>query len=129
MAAENQSLREYVIHLQSRLLDLSVEPPLPPPGVNLGQPHAYAQSAHATVNLQAPQEPEQVPGPVPNTGSASTQSLDAVAQAVQNLSRSEGMTDRPYKTDQPNTDDRTDEELTRQLQQVDGLPALPTANM
>ncbi|RDL31449.1 uncharacterized protein BP5553_09658 [Venustampulla echinocandica] len=36
---ENYSLREYIIHLQSRLLESQGEYPQPPPNVNLSHPH------------------------------------------------------------------------------------------
>jgi hypothetical protein len=38
--AENYSLREYIIHLQSRLIESQGEYPQPPPNVNLSHPHA-----------------------------------------------------------------------------------------
>ena len=38
--AENYSLREYIIHLQSRLIESQGEYPQPPPNVNLNHPHA-----------------------------------------------------------------------------------------
>jgi hypothetical protein len=37
--AENYSLREYIIHLQSRLIESQGEFPQPPPNVNLNHPH------------------------------------------------------------------------------------------
>lgn len=64
--------------------------------------------------------------PTPNTGSATgTSSLDEVAQAVQSLSRSEAS----YKTEptaaesQAAEDARTAEELSRQLQEAEQVPA------
>jgi len=38
--AENYSLREYIIHLQSRLIESQGDYPQPPPNVNLTHPHA-----------------------------------------------------------------------------------------
>ena len=38
--AENYSLREYIIHLQSRLIESQGDYPQPPPNVNLAHPHA-----------------------------------------------------------------------------------------
>jgi osmotically-inducible protein OsmY len=65
--------------------------------------------------------------PTPNTGSATgAATLDAVAQAVQSLSRSEASS---YKTEptaaesQAAEDARTAEEISRQLQQADAVPA------
>jgi len=37
--SENYSLREYIIHLQSRLIESQGEYPQPPPNVNLSHPH------------------------------------------------------------------------------------------
>jgi hypothetical protein len=41
--AENYSLREYIIHLQSRLIESQGEFPQPPPNVNLNHPHGPAR--------------------------------------------------------------------------------------
>lgn len=128
MQAENYALREYIVHLQSRLVDAQIEPPPPPPNINLSIAASVGgQIAHALpqpVPLQeAPPPPE---APVPNTGSATgATSLDAVAQAVQSLNRSEAS----YKTDtdsQAAEDARTAEEISRQLSQAEAVPA---ANM
>ncbi|KUJ14443.1 uncharacterized protein LY89DRAFT_139123 [Mollisia scopiformis] len=40
LQAENYSLREYIIHLQSRLIESQGDYPQPPPNVNLIHPHA-----------------------------------------------------------------------------------------
>jgi len=37
--AENYSLREYIIHLQSRLIESQGDYPQPPPNINLTLPH------------------------------------------------------------------------------------------
>lgn len=126
--SENYALREYIVHLQSRLLDAQVEPPQPPPNVNLSVPPSHG----------LPEQPAPVPAQedapmtdlTPNTGSATGAStLDAVAQAVQSLSRSEAAS---YKTEptaaesQAAEDARTAEEISRQLQQAEAVPA---ANM
>jgi len=44
--AENYSLREYIIHLQSRLIESQGEYPQPPPNVNLSHPHPRQQHEH-----------------------------------------------------------------------------------
>ncbi|KAJ2996425.1 hypothetical protein NUW58_g984 [Xylaria curta] len=67
---DNYALREYIIQLQSRLLDLQVEVPPPPPNVNIAPP---ARQPHSS----APGEPG------PNTTSAGT--LADVAAAVAGL--------------------------------------------
>ncbi|TVY81553.1 putative transcription factor [Lachnellula suecica] len=44
--SENYSLREYIIHLQSRLIESQGEYPQPPPNVDLRHPHARPQHEH-----------------------------------------------------------------------------------
>ncbi|SZF00525.1 unnamed protein product [Blumeria hordei] len=46
--AENYSLREYIIHLQSRLIESQGECPQPPPNINLTHPHSRLEH-HAPV--------------------------------------------------------------------------------
>lgn len=77
---------------------------------------------------EAPPEQEDAPPaePTPNTGSvAGAATLDAVAQAVQSLSRSEAVF-KPDADSQAAEDARTAEEITRQLSQAEPVPA---ANM
>ncbi|KAK3352996.1 hypothetical protein B0T25DRAFT_455604 [Lasiosphaeria hispida] len=117
---ENYALREYVIHLQSRLLDTQGEYPQPPPNINLAHPHS-----------QAP------PAPVSESqhGSAGSNPLEVAAQAVAGLSRSEHLAAsresyaaKVYEQVRAEEDARTAEEITRQL--ADGAPdALSTASM
>ncbi|KAI1381746.1 hypothetical protein F4677DRAFT_2375 [Hypoxylon crocopeplum] len=114
---DNYALREYVIQLQSRLLDLQVELPQPPPNVNISPPAAASTSARGAHSSTAP-EPGQ------NSNNAGT--LADVAAAVAGLRArepsAEGMYSKPgYKAD-TNEDSQTAEEIRRQLQQ-DGLPA------
>lgn len=149
--AENYTLREYVIHLQSRLIEAQCEFPQPPPNLNLGHPHAPPPPAPPGA---APGGPEAIPVPgqpgqpagVTTPGGGATNSLEVAAQAVAGLSRSDHLSGRgpsaadpyvKYET-QPggvaaaaaraDDDARTAEEITRQLQadgQADGLPAAP----
>ncbi|KAH8764149.1 hypothetical protein F5883DRAFT_106662 [Diaporthe sp. PMI_573] len=125
LESENYALREYIVHLQGRLIDAQVEPPQPPPNVNLS-----VAPSHGIPEQSAPipaQEDAPMTDPTPNTGSATgAATLDAVAQAVQSLSRSEASS---YKTEptaaesQAAEDARTAEEISRQLQQADAVPA------
>ncbi|KAI7781718.1 hypothetical protein LA080_014484 [Diaporthe eres] len=126
--SENYALREYILHLQSRLTDAQVEPPQPPPNVNLSVP-----PSHGLPEQPAPvpaQEDAPMTDPTPNTGAATGAStLDAVAQAVQSLSRSEAASYKIEPTaaeSQAAEDARTAEEISRQLQQAEAVPA---ANM
>lgn len=99
--AENYALREYIIHLQSRLLDAQGEYPQPPPNVNLAPPHGHT-----------------APAPEP---SVPTNPLEVAAQAVAGLSRSEHLSHDHYATKayeqavRADEDQRTAEEITRQL--------------
>jgi uncharacterized protein YecE (DUF72 family) len=131
LQTENYSLREYIVHLQSRLIDAQVEPPQPPPNINLS---ASVPSApmHGLPQQPPPAQEGAPPAePTPNTGSAAgTAALDAVAQAVQSLSRSDASTFKTEPTaaeSQAAEDARTAQELARQLAQAgEGVPA---ANM
>lgn len=125
--SENYVLREHIAHLRSRLLDAQIEPPQPPPNINLAIGPGNAGPADYSMP-EAPPEQEDAPPaePIPNTGSvAGAATLDAVAQAVQSLSRSEAA----FKSEadsQAAEDARTAEEITRQLSQAEPVPA---ANM
>lgn len=127
--ADNNALREYILHLQTRLQESQIEIPHPPPHINLN-PSAPVTAGPATHGLPQSgygQEDGPPAEPTPNTGSAGgASSLDAVAQAVQSLSRSEAS----YKTEAADTqaaeDARTAEEIARQLQASEPVPA---ANM
>ena len=123
---ETYALREYIYNLQSRLMDLSVELPPPPPGLtNLIYP-----PPHAPPPAGAPEA-----GPPATASTPVTNPLEVAAQAVAGLSRSEHLAQReaphfaPIKyeqTQRTDEDTRTAEEITRQLQAEgapDGLPA------
>lgn len=127
MQEENYALREYIVHLQSRLADAQIEPPAPPPNINISATSAVTgPPSHGLPQPDPVQEASPPEAPVPNTGSATgATSLDAVAQAVQSLNRSEAS----FKTEpesQAAEDARTAEEISRQLSQVESVPA---ANM
>ncbi len=111
LQAENYTLRDYVLRLQSRLLDAQGEYPQPPPGINLVPPNSQGQ-------------PEAAPA------AAGGNPLEVAAQAVAGLSRSEHLVARdPYAPARTDDDARTAEEITRQLQ-ADGAPdGLPVVQM
>lgn len=102
--SDNYALREYIIQLQSRLLDTIGEFPQPPANVNLAHPQGQLSAA-----------------PDGQTESASVGTpLEAVAQAVAGLAAQEQLSDRsPYTTDgfKPDQDEdtRTAEEINRHL--------------
>lgn len=126
--SENYAFREYIGHLRSRLLDAQIEPPQPPPNINLAIGPGAPEPASYDMPDAPPEPQEDAPPaePTPNTGSvAGAATLDAVAQAVQSLSRSE-VTFKPDADSQAAEDARTAEEITRQLSQAEPVPA---ANM
>lgn len=117
---ENYALREYVIQLQSRLMDSQIEPPQPPPGVALHPPRSSAPRAVAH-----PHPPATVLEPPQPTSSAG--SLADVAAAVHaGISAREPPREVPvdglYNRVKPETsEERSDDEIRRQLQR-DTLP-------
>lgn len=132
MQSENYALREYVIHLQSRLLDTQGEFPPPPPNVNLSGPSAAApppppvpeQHQQHQHQHQPPLPPPQQPSNSSNSGVGTP--LEAVAQAVAGLAAQEQMVERsqtypspPFKPDpqgeQDNNARPTADDLSRPL--------------
>ncbi len=107
MQTENYALREYVIHLQSKLLDAKADLPQPP----------------ANVNLSHPQQGGAVLGGVPGSTSLAppVNPLATVAQAVAQLGADGQYSNKGFKPDHPNDDAHTADEITRQLQ-ADGMP-------
>ncbi|KAI1352985.1 hypothetical protein F5Y01DRAFT_278371 [Xylaria sp. FL0043] len=113
---DNYALREYVIQLQSRLLDLQVEPPQPPPNVNINPPGAPSVA-----------RPPPSSGPVePAANVTAAGTLADVAAAVAGLGRArEPITEGSYarstfKSENPGPSHPNDE-IRRQLQ-TDTLP-------
>lgn len=118
MQSENYALREYVLHLQARLLDTQGDVPQPPPNVNLSQPNIPPPAPSVS------QQPE-------NSDVGMGTPLEAVAQAVAGLAAQEQMAERQeypspnMKVDPGNEDTRTADEINRQLQHPEdgGVPA------
>ncbi|KAK0665892.1 putative transcription factor kapC [Cercophora samala] len=149
MQAENFQLREYIVHLQSRLLESQGNYPPPPDNISLAHPSTQGgripEGGPAGVvqpppgvgappqgqQQQQQQQPQQVV-PAPNP-------LEVAAQAVAGLSRSEqhrGPAVDPYAglravAMRNEADDvNTAEEITRQLQGEGGQEGnLPEAAM
>jgi len=61
---ENYSLREYIIHLQSRLIESQGEYPQPPPNVNLS--HPSRTDGPGTIQMSAHHGDGSGPGPTPS---------------------------------------------------------------
>ncbi|KAG6290828.1 hypothetical protein E4U46_001533 [Claviceps purpurea] len=110
MQSENYALRNYVLHLQSRMLNALGEYPPPPPNINLTQAvgpppslaaaHAPPLSAAAAAAAAAPapapaaapagpSQPQSAPEHAPQDIGVSSTPLEAVAQAVAGLAAHE----------------------------------------
>ncbi|KAM0743030.1 hypothetical protein ACQRIT_003207 [Beauveria bassiana] len=127
--SENYALREYVIQLQSRLLETIGEFPPPPPNINLAHPTTQGQ-------LSAPPPPAAETQPESTTAGTP---LEAVAQAVAGLAAQEQLSEqqqqqqqqqgRPqytaetFKSGPDHEDTRTAEEINRQLSTEEGATA------
>lgn len=101
LQSDNHSLREYIVHLQSRLFDVTGEYPPPPPNVDVAQPtHQPSAPAPAPVPAPAP-APASIasapPEPAPTNSAAGTP-LEAVAQAVAGLAAQEQIERQQYST-------------------------------
>jgi hypothetical protein len=112
---DNYALREYVIQLQSRLLDLQVELPQPPPNVNITPPTApnATRQSHGSALVEPP----------PNVTSAGT--LADVAAAVAGLRAREPAGDGNYGKSTFKSENaipsHPNDEMRRQIP-ADGLP-------
>ncbi|KAJ6779875.1 hypothetical protein PWT90_00872 [Aphanocladium album] len=112
--SENYVLREYIIQLQSRLLETLGEFPQPPPNINLSQP-----GGQMTAHSEAQPESTTVSTP-----------LEAVAQAVAGLAAQEQLSEQrsqytsgTFKPDSHDDDTRTAEEINRHLNADEGTTA------
>ncbi|KAI9050400.1 hypothetical protein LZ554_005565 [Drepanopeziza brunnea f. sp. 'monogermtubi'] len=128
--AENYSLREYIIHLQSRLIESQGEYPQPPPNVNLHHP----QQQVAPPPLQ-PLRHEGAPmAPMaPMAALQASAAQEIAAASLQSQSESlkheqEQAGQRPYEDDgdsskgyKHNVEQVADDEMRAQMQ-ADGLP-------
>ncbi|RYP03063.1 hypothetical protein DL764_005412 [Monosporascus ibericus] len=133
---DNYALREYVIQLQSRLLDLRQDLPPAPPNINLShQPDVAASSSRSLhpptigpVTAPAPAAPSAPAGPHDAGSNNAAGTLADVAAAVAGLKAqprgpaAEGIyLKSPYKQENPG-EQETGEEIRRQLQQEGTLP-------
>jgi hypothetical protein len=131
LQAENYSLREYIIHLQSRLIESQGEYPQPPPNVNLIHPHArHSHSAHDQTRDNGGAPMAQM-----STLQASAGAARALAVASLGQSGKHGLGEghaspyehskriERYKEEQGNAEPADEEIIRNQLgQSSDGLP-------
>ncbi|KAK6214028.1 hypothetical protein LQW54_004803 [Pestalotiopsis sp. IQ-011] len=120
---DNYALREYVIQLQSRLLDVQGEVPQPPPNLSLPPPPPRSASHIASNNVpeSAPPAP---PAPGAAVGAPSAGSLADVAAAVAGLRAHGGAVDSYSKFKAENDSPRRDEDARRLH---DPLPPPPSS--
>ena len=119
--AENYSLREYIIHLQSRLIESQGEYPQPPPNVNLNHP----QSRHDHIDHLQRHEGAPI-APMAPMSQLQASAARTLAAAGLNSAK-HGQEDHGYdqnKRYKDNADDPADEEIIRSQLQAssDGLP-------
>ncbi len=147
---DNYALREYVIQLQSRLLDLRQDLPPAPPNINLShQPDPHASTSRTThaptivptlvpapapapapvpaVAAPPPPPPSAAAGPhEPGSGGAAGGTLADVAAAVAGLRARDPAPDSLYQKssfkNDPSEEQQAGDEIRRQLQQEGGLP-------
>ncbi len=130
LQAENYTLRDYIVRLQSRLLDTQGDYPQPPAGVSL---------AHPTQAQQQQQQQLRHPESAANALAPGANPLEVAAQAVAGLTRGEHLAAAvrdPYGVPlhavaaaAADEDVRTAEEITRQLKAEGGGDGLPAAAM
>lgn len=123
--AENYSLREYIIHLQSRLIESQGEYPQPPANVNLSHPHArhegHMDHRHEGAGGPAPMAPmSQLQANAARTLAAAGLQSGKLGQGEHNYEDT-----KRYK-ENPGDDTANDEEIIRsQLQSTaHGLPSM-----
>lgn len=116
---DNGALRNYVAHLQSRLLEVHGDYPQPPQGLNLAHPAGAPSAAQAPMATT-----ESIPQDhgVGNAASGSSTALEAEAVAVAGLAAQEQMAaEHPrypspvYRGDDGGEDTRSADEINRQL--------------
>ncbi|KOS17893.1 putative transcription factor kapC [Escovopsis weberi] len=115
LRTEYNLLRDYITQLQARLLEIHGDFPAPPPGVNL------LLQASSSSGASAPPPPATAHEPPATTHPGAGTPLEAVAQAVAGLAaqeqieRHQSYPSPPFKAQQAEDDNRTTEEINRQL--------------
>lgn len=118
--AENYSLREYIIHLQSRLIESQGEYPQPPPNINLTHPHARHE------HVEHLGRHEGLPSVAPTAPMSQLQASAARTLAAAGLQSSKHGQEEPHNYDHTKRykesaeDAAADEEIIRSQLQADG---------
>ncbi|KAH9909081.1 hypothetical protein F4778DRAFT_793120 [Xylariomycetidae sp. FL2044] len=113
---DNYALRQYVIDLQSRLIELHADLPQPPPNVNISPPAAVVPATGVMKAAHPAAAAAESNGPAPSSSSAGT--LADVAAAVAGLKQAnEGFYSKPNYKQEAAEEAHTAEQISRQLQQ------------
>jgi hypothetical protein len=116
--SENYSLREYIIHLQSRLIDNGDQAiPQPPPNVNLGHPQQRMEIHGRDGAPVAPMAP---------MSQLQASAARALATAGKHESHGYGQTDQHKRFKDSTDDSATADDLIRS-QLTGGADGLPTS--
>ena len=119
--SENYALRDYVLHLQERLLETSGDVPAPPPNVNLGSATANSGQIDEHQHHQQHQQHHEHAASNPGAGTP----LEAVAKAVAGLAAQEQLRERQGspsfspKIEGGDEDTRSADEINRHLNPED----------
>lgn len=123
--SENYSLREYIIHLQSRLIESQGEYPQPPPNVDLRHPHArpHEHIDHAPHREGAPVAPMASMSQLNASAARNLAAAGLNSSGKHSAPEEHGAYDHKRYKDNA-ADEAADEEIIRsQLQaSADGLP-------
>lgn len=126
---ENAALRDYVAHLQSRLLEVHGDFPQPPHGLNLSHPAGSANAGPAPMSAGEP-----APDHGAATAAASSTALEAEAVAVAGLAAQEQMAANietypspTYRGESGGEDTRSADEINRHLGANEGGAVQPQA--
>lgn len=134
--SENYSLREYIIHLQSRLIDTQGEYPQPPPNVDLRHPHARPHEHHP--DRSSSRHDGAPVAPMASMSQLNASAARNLAAAGLNSGKHAASEEHPHSAydhkryKEQAADEAADEEIIRsQLQQAsaDGLPAASSMSM
>jgi len=119
--AENYSLREYIIHLQSRLIDNQQEYPDPPPNINLSNPQARTEQHIDHLR----HDPAVAPmAPMSQLQQAASRSLAAAGLAGKHPQQDDRGYEQHKRLRESNDDSNTDDLIRTQLGGAHGLPTM-----
>jgi hypothetical protein len=123
--AENYSLREYIIRLQSRLIESQGEFPQPPPNINLSHssthPHPQQRQHESLEHMQRQHDGAPV-APMGQIGNTIQASRTIAAAGLKHSGDESQQYNQQPETKRFKEDDANDENLIRSQLTADGLP-------